>query len=160
MSMIGTRRISFLSDLLDKLLGINLKPKPVPPPAPTPAPFRPQNLVDAMNAERARRGIGPLTMDGRLNRAAQDWAGEMARRGELTHENFMGRIQAAMLAGPAEDIAMGQTSVSQVMQSWMNSPPHRANILAPNYKLCGVGRSVAGGAVYWCADFHEGSPHP
>jgi uncharacterized protein YkwD len=157
----GARPMSTLSDLLARLLGINPKPAPTPPPAPSPVPagFRPQELVDAFNFERARLGIGPLRMHAPLNRAAQEWADYLAARGVLEHGNFMGRIEAAMLAGPGEDVAMGQSSVAQVMDSWMRSPPHRANILAPNYKLCGVGRSVAGGAIYWCADFHEGSPH-
>jgi uncharacterized protein YkwD len=159
--------MGFLSDLLAGLFGRpKPRPRPVPTPRPTPAPtpapaaWKPQDLVDAFNVERAKLGIGPLRMYAPLNVAAQDWADEIARRGVLEHGNFMGRIQAAMLAGPGEDVAMGQSSVARVMQSWMNSPPHRANILGPNYKLCGVGRSVAGGAVYWCADFHEGSLHP
>jgi uncharacterized protein YkwD len=134
-------------------------PRPTPPPAPAPPPvpaaFRPQDLVDAFNVERARVGMGSLKNDASLNRAAQDWADELARRGVLDHGNFWGRIHAAMPAATAEgeDVAGGQASVAAVMQSWMASPPHRANILGYNYGLVGVGRTVRDGRIYWVADF-------
>jgi uncharacterized protein YkwD len=160
----GGRPMSTLSDLLARLLGINPKPAPTPPPAPSPVPapapagFRPQELVDAFNFERASRGMGLLRNDAALNRAAQEWADELARRGVLDHGNFMGRIHAVM-TGPhaaAEDIATGQATVSKVVETWMRSPPHRANILAPNYGLCGVGRTVKDGRCWWVADFVQG----
>jgi uncharacterized protein YkwD len=156
--------MSFLSDLLARLLRIKPTPPPAPAPPPTPAPapagFRPQQLVDAFNVERARVGMGPLKLDASLTRAAQDWADEMARRGVLDHGNFWGRIHAAMPAAGAgaEDIAGGQASVAAVMQSWVASPPHRANILGPDYGLCGVGRTVKDGRCWWVADFVQG-PH-
>jgi uncharacterized protein YkwD len=43
-----------------------------------------------------------------------------------------------------------------VMQGWMASPPHRANILAYNYNLVGVGRSDGDGKAFWVADFIKG----
>ena len=49
-----------------------------------------------------------------------------------------------------ENIAYGQTSPEMVMDSWMNSPGHRANILNGNYKYIGVGHYVDGtGTNYW-----------
>jgi uncharacterized protein YkwD len=150
--------MGFLSDLLAGLFGRpgprpRPMPTPRPPPAPPPAAFSPQDLVDAFNVERARLGIGPLKNDDRLNRAAQDWSDELAWRGVLDHGNFMGRIHAVMTGPAAEDIAMGQETISKVVETWMRSPPHRANILAPNYGLCGAGRTVKDGRCWWVADF-------
>jgi uncharacterized protein YkwD len=161
----GVAFMSFLSDLLAGLFGRpKPRPRPVPPPRPTPAPtpapaaFRKQDLVDAFNVERARVGMGPLRRNADLDRAAQDWADEIARRNVLDHGNFWGRIHAVIPGvGPAgEDVTAGQASVAAVMKSWMESPPHRANILAYNYNLVGVGRADGDGKAFWVADFIKG----
>jgi uncharacterized protein YkwD len=163
--------MGLLSDLLAGLFGRpRPKPRPVPPPRPTPPPtpptpptpapaaWEPQDLVDAFNVERARVGMGPLRLDARLARAAQDWADEMARRNVLDHGNYWGRIHAVTPSATdgGEDVAAGQASVAAVMQGWMASPPHRANILAYNYNLVGVGRADGDGKAFWVADFIKG----
>lgn len=146
--------VTILGDLLKKLLGVNLSPKPAP--APAPAGFRPQDLVDAMNVERARLGLGPLVLDAKLTAVAQDWAQVMADRGVLDHGNFFGRIKAAIpVRSAAEVIAEGQASVAAVMDSWLRSPPHRANICGVTYNRCGVGRAITNGVEYFVADFVE-----
>lgn len=141
------------------LFGQRDTPEPVPAPAPAPAPppipgpFRPLDLIAALNDERSKVGLGPLRLHPALTRAAQDWADEMARTGDMTHGNFSGRIQAILpFTTAGEDIAMGQRSVAEVMRSWMNSPPHRANILGP-FNAAGVGHAVSGGRTAWCVDF-------
>lgn len=144
--------MGFLSDFLDHFLGRGPRPMPEPP-AST---FRPQDLVDAMNAERAQYGLRPLEVDPALMRVAQDWAEAMAARGSLGHENFMGRIKAATpFSAAGEDVDEGQVSVAGVMRAWMASPPHRANILGANFNRCGVGRAVAHGVAWWAAEFIE-----
>lgn len=137
------------------LFGQRDTPDPATAPAPTPypGPFRPEVLIAAINIERGKVGLGPLRPHDGLMRAAQDWADEMARTGVLSHGNFSGRIQAILPNTAAgEDIAMGQRSVAEVMKSWMDSPPHRANILGP-YNVAGVGRAASGGRTAWCVDF-------
>jgi len=53
-----------------------------------------------------------------------------------------------------ENIAMGQTSPQQVMQGWMNSPGHRANILNASFTQIGVGIAQnAQGRYYWTQQF-------
>ncbi len=53
-----------------------------------------------------------------------------------------------------ENIAMGQTSSAEVMNSWMNSSGHRANILNPGYTRIGVAAfSTPDGTIFWCQQF-------
>ena len=53
-----------------------------------------------------------------------------------------------------ENIAMGQTSPSQVMNGWMNSEGHRANILNSSFTKIGVGVvQNASGRYYWTQHF-------
>ena len=84
----------------------------------------------------------------------------MAQLNQLSHEeNVPGRKGVGDRARQArytfslvgENIAAGQTSISQVMQGWMASPGHRKNILNGTYRHIGaaVARS-ANGTSYWC----------
>ena len=52
-----------------------------------------------------------------------------------------------------ENVAMGQTSPEKVMESWMNSSGHRANILSSDFTLIGVGFYESGGEYYWVQNF-------
>ena len=53
-----------------------------------------------------------------------------------------------------ENIAKGQTSPENVMNSWMDSPGHKANILSPNYGKIGVGcYTDPHGYIYWVQEF-------
>src|SRR5262249_8325062 len=125
------------------------------PPAPPP-PGGTTSLLEAHNAQRAANGLPPLTADDRLASAAQQHATEMFNTGVLTHQGKDGsmpwdRTRRAGYTGGniGENIAKGQTSVDQVMASWMNSPSHRANILGVNYKNAGFGQA----GDFWCAVF-------
>jgi uncharacterized protein YkwD len=125
---------------------------PEPPPAPSPAP---SDLVMALNAERVRTGLPPFREEPRLTQAAQAWADQMAAARRLWHGDFAHRlvdvIPAALSDG--EDIAAGQPTVRDVVRDWMESPPHRANILG-NYNRVGCGQAKSStGAIFWCVDF-------
>ena len=53
-----------------------------------------------------------------------------------------------------ENIAMGQRSSAEVINSWMNSSGHRANILNPGYTRIGVAAyTTPEGTIYWCQQF-------
>jgi uncharacterized protein YkwD len=131
-------------------------PTPEPPPVPSPAPAPPpSDLVTALNAERVRTGLPPFREDPRLTKAAQAWADQMAAARRLWHGDFAHRlvdvIPAALSDG--EDIAAGQPTVRDVVRDWMESPPHRANILG-NYNRVGCGQATSStGAIFWCVDF-------
>jgi uncharacterized protein YkwD len=103
-----------------------------------------QEVIAKTNAERARRGLRPLKTDVYLVRSARQHTAWMTNRGSLTHTS----------QPVAENIAMGQTSSSEAVRSWMNSPGHRANMLNPGYSRVGAAAyRTRGGAIYWCMQF-------
>ncbi|MFF8507249.1 CAP domain-containing protein [Streptomyces sp. NPDC015492] len=116
-------------------------------------------VVALVNAERAKAGCGPLSANATLTRAAQGHSDDMAARDFFDHTNPDGagpgeRVTAAGYPWSTygENIAMGQSSPEQVMESWMNSPGHRANILNCDFKEIGVGIHSQGGP-YWTQVF-------
>jgi uncharacterized protein YkwD len=135
-------------------------PKPQPTPHPAPIPTLPpapsaSDLVTALNAERARAGLAPLREDPRLTKAAQAWADQMAAAHRLWHGNLGTRLVDVIpgALSEAEDIAAGQQNVRDVVSDWMESPPHRANILG-DFNLVGCGQATSStGAIFWCVDF-------
>ncbi|MEU3171998.1 CAP domain-containing protein [Streptomyces sp. NPDC007000] len=97
------------------------------------------------NAERSEAGCSPVTLDDRLNKAAQLHSEDMSANDYFSHtgqngSSFVDRITAQGHPSPgAENIARGQSSAASVMESWMNSEGHRANILNCSLKTMGVG---------------------
>ncbi|MFJ1766063.1 CAP domain-containing protein [Amycolatopsis sp. NPDC088138] len=114
-------------------------------------------VLDLVNDERGKAGCKPLAEESHLTKAAQDYSDDMSARNFFSHTNpegvtFDQRIKTAGYAKPgAENIAKGQTSAAQVMESWMNSEGHRANILNCSLTKLGVGFTKAGN--YWVQDF-------
>jgi len=102
-----------------------------------------KKVIEKTNAQRARHGLPPLKVDVRLVRSARRHTAWMTRNG-LQHTT----------AAVAENIAWGQRSSSEVIQSWMTSPGHRANILNGRYRRIGVAAYTArDGSIYWCQQF-------
>ncbi|MGW5715911.1 CAP domain-containing protein [Amycolatopsis sp. NPDC003865] len=121
------------------------------------APSTAAQVVSLVNDERAQAGCKPLTEESHLTKAAQDYSDDMSARDFFSHTNpegvtFDQRIKIAGYSKPgAENIAKGQTSPAQVMDAWMNSEGHRANILNCSLTKIGVGFTKAGN--YWVQDF-------
>ncbi|AJF67974.1 sigma-70 family RNA polymerase sigma factor [Streptomyces vietnamensis] len=118
-----------------------------------------QQVIGLVNEERAKAGCGPLTEQPLLTKAAQGHSDDMAARDFFDHTNPDGdgpgeRITAAGYAWSSygENIAKGQTTPAQVMDAWMNSPGHRANILNCGFKEIGIGLHTSGGP-YWTQAF-------
>ncbi|MGX1135455.1 RNA polymerase sigma factor (sigma-70 family) [Streptomyces glaucescens] len=117
-------------------------------------------VVALVNKERAAAGCGPLTEDAQLNRAAQGHSDDMATRNFFDHTNPDGADpgQRTTAAGYrwstyGENIARGQQTPQAVMESWMNSPGHRANILNCSFKDIGVGVHEGSGGPWWTQNF-------
>jgi uncharacterized protein YkwD len=121
-----------------------------------------------LNKRRARRGISPLRLNDRLSRAAARHSADMARRNYFEHGNFVGRIRAVdYLSGASswrvgENIAWGTGRYARpaaIVRAWMNSPPHRRNILNSGFREIGIGiargvpRSGLGGGATYTTDF-------
>ncbi|GHE12790.1 sigma-70 family RNA polymerase sigma factor [Streptomyces alanosinicus] len=143
-------------------------PKPThraPAPAGTPQPQPDPNdvagqVVALVNKQRSAAGCGPLTEDPQLQKAAQGQSDDMAARHFFDHTNPDGadpgqRITAAGYhwSTYGENIAQGQQTAAAVMDSWMNSPGHRANILNCSFKDIGVGVHKGTGGPWWTQDF-------
>ncbi|GHI02043.1 RNA polymerase [Streptomyces cellostaticus] len=130
-----------------------------PPAQPAPSGTVAQ-VVALVNKERAAAGCGPLTEDAQLEKAAQGHSDDMAARNFFDHTNPDGadpgrRITAAgyQWSTYGENIARGQQTPQAVMDSWMNSPGHRANILNCSFKNIGVGVHKGSGGPWWTQDF-------
>ncbi|MEV4600474.1 CAP domain-containing protein [Amycolatopsis sp. NPDC049253] len=137
---------------------------PKPPTAPTSTtqprttnPSMAGQVVDLVNDERAKAGCDPVAEEPHLDQAAQDHSDDMSARNYFSHDtpegkHFDERIRDAGYSKPgAENIAKGATSAKQVMQLWMNSSGHRANIL--NCSLTKLGVGVTTNGWYWTQDF-------
>ena len=113
-------------------------------------------MLAQVNAGRKKAGVPPLRPNERLDQAAQRHAQDMLARHYFAHESPEGHTvrERARDAGYdwraiGENIAEGQLSVDEVMSTWMHSPPHRKNILAPNYMELGVGLALGRSGNEW-----------
>lgn len=113
--------------------------------------------IQLTNDHRAAAGCKPLTMDRRLNSAAAKHSDDMADNKYFSHtsqdgRSFTDRLRAAGYPEPGgENIAQGARSAEQVVQMWMDSPGHRANILNCEFKTIGMGVEKRG--WYWTQNF-------
>ncbi|MFE9560004.1 CAP domain-containing protein [Streptomyces sp. NPDC006487] len=118
-----------------------------------------QEVVRLVNVERAAAGCPALKTDPVLTKAAQSYSDSMAATGNFSHTGSDGsqpkdRVEAAgySWSQTGENIAMGQRDAAAVMDSWMNSPGHRANILNCSFTEIGVGIN-SGGGPWWTQSF-------
>ncbi|HVA59600.1 MAG TPA: CAP domain-containing protein [Mycobacteriales bacterium] len=106
-------------------------------------PFEARLVVD-VNAARAHAGLPPLTVAGGTTEVARTWTGQLAAAGALSHNpNLVDDL--ASHGSPnwtfaAENVGFGPASSADTLfTAYMNSAPHRANILAPQARYLGVG---------------------
>jgi uncharacterized protein YkwD len=151
------------------------KPAPSRPAPARPAPVKPKppkvspgfagqenEVIRLVNVERDKAGCHALRLDVRLRTAMRLHVQELAKHGDLyiSHvsddgRSFVDRIKAQGYDSPGgENVARGQRDAADVMNSWMHSDGHRANILNCSFKAIGVGlaRGVDGTLV-WGQDF-------
>jgi uncharacterized protein YkwD len=102
------------------------------------------SLLTAMNEARVANGLRPLRADMRLELAARAHSSKMLRTGTFFHGAFNARIRRTGVNARrvGENLAWGQGSLSaarSIVAMWLASPPHRANLLHPGYRIVGVG---------------------
>ncbi|WP_031508263.1 CAP domain-containing protein [Streptomyces megasporus] len=116
-------------------------------------------VLRLVNLERAAAGCRPLTADPALAELAGEFSRAMADQGFFSHTGPDGdtpwdRAAAAGIDNlGGENIARGQADAAAVMDAWMNSPGHRANILNCDYRTLGVGAHFAEGGPWWTQNF-------
>lgn len=114
-----------------------------------------RQILKLVNEERGKAGLQPLVLDESISAAARIRAKEIQTSFSHTRPNGSSFSTVLKEMGisyrrAGENIAWGQTSPEQVMQAWMNSEGHRANILNPQYTKLGVGHDQNGsGKNYW-----------
>lgn len=105
-------------------------------------------VVEQVNAERAKYGLSSLRVDAELTRAANVRAQEIVE--SFSHTRPDGSQWSTVSdSAYGENIAKGQKTVDRVMASWMSSEGHRANILRESYGSIGVSAYVVNGITYW-----------
>lgn len=116
----------------------------------------PQLLVDATNSQRAAFSANALSLNSKLNSAAQAKANDMATRNYWSHNTPDGNPPWYFITNAGysysragENLAYGFTEVngtSGVIAGWMNSPSHKENLINPAFTEVGFG--VANAAMY------------
>ena len=120
-------------------------------------------IVERINAVRETHRLAPLGVDLKLTRAARAHSRMMLEQDVFAHGAFDVRLRSFGVRFPliAENLAWGTGSLGTpraIVEAWMNSPPHRANLLHPRFRMIGIGTPVGnfagyGGAAVVTADF-------
>lgn len=182
-------------DVIGTFRGTTPTGEPIPCPAPPPPPAAPRpstppstapattvapattaappsaswqaEMLAALNALRAERGLVPLALCGSLNRSSQTYAETLASWGKISHtgpdgSDLRSRVAAAGYNGwntIGENLAAGQDSVSEVMDAWKKSSTHMANLVKAEYRHVGFGRQMgtyqnnANQSWFWVQNF-------
>jgi uncharacterized protein YkwD len=119
--------------------------RPHPPDVPSGGTTYAESIVDAMNRERAAHGLVPLRLEPRLSLAAEDRVADMMRKRYFDHVSPDGinpftwvRQRGYRYRLVGENLALGYRSSQSVVNGWMNSPGHRANILESGFDEVGI----------------------
>jgi len=117
-----------------------------------------QEVVELTNQERANHGLAPLQIDEELSQVAREKSRDMAANNYFSHNSPVHGSPFDMMQSygidyrtAGENIAKGQRTPAEVVDAWMNSEGHRANILNENYTHIGVGYVEQGN--HWTQQF-------
>lgn len=112
-------------------------------------------VLELVNAHRANAALAPVRQDGRLDGIAQSWSTQMAGTPSMTHNPAAGQqIFGFGFRRWGENIAISSSNGEVVMNSWMNSAGHRANILNGSFTHIGIGAQQSiDGRWYWTQMF-------
>src|ERR1700686_4046635 len=118
-----------------------------------------QTIFESANHERVAHGLAPLKWSATLAGAARHHALRMAARNTLSHQlsGEPGMAERASQAGArfsslAENVAEGPSAES-IHQQWMNSPPHRSNLLDAQLDSVGIAVAERNGVLFAVEDF-------
>jgi uncharacterized YkwD family protein len=118
-----------------------------------------QKVAELVNIERQKNGLAPLTLDSTISDVARMKSKDMSDNNYFAHQSPTYGSAGDMLtkfgvkwSAWGENIAAGQRTPEEVVNAWMNSEGHRANILSPNFSKIGVGY-VNNGRPNWTQMF-------
>ena len=136
---------------------VPLGPEAIGPGTPSAEAVNPyiQQIVDLVNVERTKAGLNPLILDYQLSNAAQIRAEEQfalfshTRPNGSEYRTVLDEMGISYM-GCGENVASGYRTPQAVMEGWMNSEGHKANILHPKFTTIGIGHYVGpNGYNYW-----------
>ncbi|MED3126309.1 CAP domain-containing protein [Bacillus wiedmannii] len=117
-----------------------------------------QRVVELTNAERVKQGLPALKIDTELSKVARVKSEDMQKNNYFDHNSptygspfDMMKKFGISYTSAGENIAQGQRTPEEVVQAWMNSAGHRANILNNGFTHIGVGYVESGN--YWTQQF-------
>ncbi|WP_339146298.1 MULTISPECIES: CAP domain-containing protein [unclassified Sutcliffiella] len=117
-----------------------------------------KKVVELTNAERQKQGLAPLKLDEELSKVAKEKSKDMKQNNYFSHNSpthgspfDMMKKFGIQYNTAGENIAQGQQSPEEVVNAWMNSEGHRANIMNKNFTHIGVGHVAEGN--YWTQMF-------
>jgi uncharacterized protein YkwD len=126
-----------------------------------------KTILDLTNQERARQKLPPLKFHPLLMRAARDHTNNMAKQSKLDHTlDGKGPLERTKALGYGsgwigENIAAGDAFLPKdAFKIWMNSKPHRENMLNPTYAYIGIGAARSSGGEYYYTQVFGRAPSP
>lgn len=106
----------------------------------------------ATNKQRTQRDLAPYKQSSCLQPYATKQAKKMARQRHISHQNLDAVMRACGLSNAGENVAYGFTSGKSVVNDgWMNSAPHRANILSHRFRLMAIAARQSGDGTWYVA---------
>jgi len=114
-------------------------------------------LINLINAERAKSGTQPIAINWEVARIARYKSEEMKRHGLFSHESLVYGNPSEQLARfnvphsiVGANIAMGHETPEEVLDAWLSSQSHHANLVNAEYTSAGAGLSVDDDGIhYW-----------
>jgi uncharacterized protein YkwD len=122
-------------------------------------------LLSLVNRDRAQAGLPALRLDEGLSKAARKHSAEMMARHQLSHQ-FSGEPELQQRIANDSKLQFDETgenvgyaeSLERVENGFMHSPPHRKNLLTPEYNVVGFGIARSGDMLYVTQDFGHALP--
>lgn len=119
-----------------------------------------QEVLRLVNIERQKAGLQPFKLSAELSHVARDKSKDMAHNNYFSHQSpthgspfDMMKAYGINYRTAGENIAKGYNSAQSVVNGWMNSSGHRANILNSSFNTLGVGYYNFNGTAYWTQMF-------
>ena len=115
-------------------------------------------FLQKINVDRTRAGLKPLVSDSKLASTSRTWSGKMAAAGKISHDPALATIAAYVEPDwqrIGENVGVGY-SVTTLHDAFMNSAPHKANVMSSAYNRVGIGVVHSAGKVWVTVRFLQG----
>jgi len=114
-------------------------------------------LINLINSERTQNGVPPLAINWEVSRLARYKSEEMKQHSLFSHDSLVYGSPSQTLerfrvpySVVGANIAMGQETAMEVLEAWLSSPSHRANLINAEFESAGTGLSWDdNGIAYW-----------